>query len=66
MLHMTSVKVNNVFSCYSVQLLLITGSRCSSVLQNPGGDVTAHLANILLTTGAWDLVNTQFLSPWWI
>jgi hypothetical protein len=32
------------------------------VFQNPGGDVTACLASVHLTTGAGDLVNTQFLS----
>jgi pantoate kinase len=56
--------INSVLSkssCYSVEILLITvlQSGVSNVFQNSSGDVTAHLADIHLSTGVGDLVNTQ-------
>jgi hypothetical protein len=32
------------------------------MFRNPGADVTARLAGVHLTTGAWRLVNTRFFS----
>jgi hypothetical protein len=42
--------------------LLILQSGVSDVFCNPGGDVTANLADVHLAMGTWDLVTTQFFS----
>jgi hypothetical protein len=47
---------------FSYHCLLVLQSGVSDMFCNPGGDVTASLADVHLATGTQDLVNTQFLS----